>query len=107
MNRNKCLAMCEIGHKVQWEHSEVCRAGMVKTGFSKDAVPELKLEVGLCGYPSSQREEHVQGHADGGTMLACLGAPRGYRERIVECMAGNGPQEARRIPWRVSCTKSR
>lgn len=38
----------------------------------------------------------MQGHADGGTMLACLGASRGCSERIVEYMAGNGTEEASR-----------
>lgn len=38
---------------------------MVTTGFSKDTVPELRLEGGLGVCPSSQREEHMQRHADG------------------------------------------
>lgn len=57
--------MCEVEHRVQWEHSEIYQAWMVKTGFSKDTVPELRFEAGLCGCPSSQREERTQRHTDG------------------------------------------
>lgn len=63
-NRRKYLSMSEVKHnKVQWEYSEVCQAGMVKTDFSKDTVTELKLEGGLGMCPSSQTKEHVQRHA--------------------------------------------
>lgn len=71
MNQSKYLPMCEVAHKVQWEYSGVCQAGLVKIGFSKDLVPELRLEEDFGVYSSRQKDKHMQRRAME-TILACL-----------------------------------
>lgn len=39
--------MCEVEYKIYGEYLEVCRVGMVKIGFFKDIVFELRFEGGL------------------------------------------------------------